>query len=160
MKNNFYATMKNKGTPGETKLGSCLTDATRRGRARLTVRVFAAMLRSERLRNNHRGLLTRWNHTNLRASTIARKFWTDESDCQASTRPMVILLRRCYRVDVAFLPKCVLLPNHRGFQRGRRDGDGATDALALPPPLPDRNSQGPEAGFGLSQSVSRESDAR
>src|SRR5580704_2859770 len=34
--------------PGATKLGSCLTDATRGDRARRTVRVLAAMLRSER----------------------------------------------------------------------------------------------------------------
>lgn len=40
--------VQQKSTPGATKLGSCLTDATRGGRARQTVRVFAAMLRSER----------------------------------------------------------------------------------------------------------------
>jgi len=74
--------------PGATELGSCLTDTTHGGRARLTVRVFAAMLRSERLHNNHCGLLTRWNHTDLRARKVARKFWTNESDCQASTRSM------------------------------------------------------------------------
>src|SRR3984957_19694184 len=34
--------------PGATKLGSCLIDATRGDRARRTVRVLAAMLRSER----------------------------------------------------------------------------------------------------------------
>jgi hypothetical protein len=43
------------------------------------------------------------------------------------------LLRRCYRVDVAFLPKYVLLANDREFGEGDKDGDGATDALALPP---------------------------
>jgi hypothetical protein len=35
-------------SPGATELGSCLTDATHRGRARRTVRVVAAMLRTER----------------------------------------------------------------------------------------------------------------
>ena len=40
--------VQQKSTPGATELGSCLTDATRGGRARRTVRVFAAMLRSER----------------------------------------------------------------------------------------------------------------
>jgi hypothetical protein len=77
---------------GRLNWGSCLTDTTHRGRARLTVRVFAAMLRSERLHNNHRGLLTRWNHTDLRARKVGRKLWTNEAACQASARPMVI----CY----------------------------------------------------------------
>jgi hypothetical protein len=46
------------------------------------------------------------------------------------------LLRRCYRVDVAFLPKYVLLASDREFGEGDKDGDGATDALALPPLCP------------------------
>jgi hypothetical protein len=46
------------------------------------------------------------------------------------------LLRRCYRVDVAFLPKYVLPANDREFGEGDKDGDGATDALALPPLCP------------------------
>src|SRR6516164_9220149 len=104
--------------PGATELGSCLTDTTHGGRARLTVRVFAAMLRSERLHNNHCGLLTRWNHTDLRARKVARKFWTNESDCQARTRPMVICYNAVTACDVAFLPKCVPLPNHRGLGEG------------------------------------------
>jgi hypothetical protein len=41
--------------------------------------VFAAMLRPERLHNNHRGLLTQWNHIDLRARKVAQKFWTNES---------------------------------------------------------------------------------
>ena len=36
-------------TPGATELGSCLTDATRKGRARRNVRVLAAMRRAERI---------------------------------------------------------------------------------------------------------------
>ena len=43
------------------------------------------------------------------------------------------MLQRCYHVDVAFLPKYVLLANDREFGEGDKDGDGATDALALPP---------------------------
>src|SRR5215471_9353785 len=82
------------------------------------------MLRSERLHNNHRGLWTRWNHTDLRARKVARKLWTDESDCQASTKANGHLLRGCYRVDVAFMPKCLLLPNDVGF------GEGDTTATA------------------------------
>ena len=46
------------------------------------------------------------------------------------------LLPRCYHVDVAFLPKYVLLANDREFGEGDKDGDGATDALALPPLWP------------------------
>ena len=89
MREKFLVAMKKAGA---TELGSCLTDTTHRRRARLTVRVFAAMLRSERLRNNLCGLLTRWNHLDLRARKVAWKFWTNESDCQESTQPMVI----CY----------------------------------------------------------------
>ena len=89
MREKFLVAMKKAGA---TELGSCLTDTTHRRRARLTVRVFAAMLRSERLHNNLCGLLTRWNHLDLRARKLAEKFWTNESDCQANTQPMVI----CY----------------------------------------------------------------
>jgi hypothetical protein len=35
-----------------------------------------------------------------------------------------------------FLPKYVLLANDREFGEGDKDGDGATDALALPPLWP------------------------
>jgi hypothetical protein len=51
-------------------------------------------------------------------------------------------LLRCYHVDVAFLPNYVLLPNDCEFGEGDKDGDGATDALALPPLCE------AEAGFG------------
>ena len=38
-----------KRTPGAAELGPCLTDATRESCSRRTVRVFAAMLRAERV---------------------------------------------------------------------------------------------------------------
>jgi len=41
-----------------------------------------------------------------------------------------------------FLPKYVLLANDREFGEGDKDGDGATDALALPPLWPAKTRDG------------------
>jgi hypothetical protein len=60
------------------------------------------------------------------------------------------LLRRCYHVDVAFLPKYVLLANDREFGEGDKDGDGATDALALPPLCPAKTRDGLKLASGSS----------
>ena len=134
--------------PGATKLGSCLTDTTHRGRARLTVRVFAAMLRAERLHNNHCGLLTRRNHTDLRARTVGRKLWTNESACQASARPMVI----CYDAVTALTWRLcqnacssrTTVGSARVTQRRRRHG--CTGAAAALPRL--KTGDGPKVSFG------------
>jgi len=49
-----------------------------------------AMLRSEHLRSNHRGPLTRWNHSHLRVSKVKFKLWTTKTNCQAiSERPVI-----------------------------------------------------------------------
>jgi hypothetical protein len=47
------------------------------------------LLRPNGLRNTHRGLLTRWNHENLRVRKVAVKFWTNNSCCQASPEKAV-----------------------------------------------------------------------
>ena len=52
----------NKRTPGATKLGSCLTYATRESRPRSAVRVFPLCYRPSVCDSNHRGVLTRWHH--------------------------------------------------------------------------------------------------
>jgi len=58
---------QHKGThAGATKLGSSLTDATRESRSRRTVRVLPLCCRPNVCRNDHRGPLTRWNHSDLR----------------------------------------------------------------------------------------------
>jgi hypothetical protein len=36
------------------------------------------------LRNNLRGLLTRWTHLNLRVRNVTVKLWTKELDCQVA----------------------------------------------------------------------------
>src|SRR5579885_399404 len=47
--------------------------------------VMPLLSRSERtLRNNRRGLLTRWKHLNLRVTKVVAKFWTNKADCQGA----------------------------------------------------------------------------
>ena len=49
-----------------------------------------------------------------------------------------------------FLPKYVLLANDREFGEADKDGDGATDALALPPLWPAKTRDGLKLASGSS----------
>jgi hypothetical protein len=71
-------------TSGAADLGSCLTNATREGRSRRTVRLFAAMLRTERVTQQSLRSFTRWKHSDLRARAVVGKFWTKKLGCQAN----------------------------------------------------------------------------
>ena len=53
-------------------------------------------------------------------------------------------------MDIAFLPKYVLLANDCEFDEGDKDGDGATDALALPPLWPAKTRDGLKLASGSS----------
>src|SRR5262249_4081112 len=113
---------------GRLNWGSCLTDTTHGSRARLTVRVFAAMLRSERLYNNRCGLLTSCNHIDFRARKVARRSWTNEIRLSSKHKANGHLLQCCYRVGVVFLPTTVGLASGETTAR-RRGCAGAVAAL-------------------------------
>src|SRR5262249_20543954 len=71
-------------TTGATELGSCLTDVTRERSLPKSRSCVTAMLCPNESHNNHRGLLIRWNHLDLRVTKAAIKFWTKICRCQVS----------------------------------------------------------------------------
>ncbi len=44
------------------------------------------------------GLLTRWNHSDLRAKKVTMKFWTKEPKCQASNGALALKRFNCLRL--------------------------------------------------------------
>jgi hypothetical protein len=78
-----YCHLSKRRQAGAAEVGSCLTDATRGGRSGEPFVSLPLCCDPNGLRNNHRGLLTRWNHLNLRARRVAGKVWTNQRYCQA-----------------------------------------------------------------------------